>query len=393
MVTVTWKSSFVLLALAALLALPVATISSGKDPGLSAFHTRTLAKWPALEAFTSDPVSFFKSAAAAVADRVEPIVEVTHLRNNIFLYGFGTAPQRRITIGRNGYVFLNGGTESSINGLLESECLQAHSEVTEARLRTYLPVLLQFAARRNYAIHFVANPTMPTLYADFLPDSVAKNYREGCLKPMREGSPLERLADIQLIYPFKEMFAQRDETGIFYPSTNFHPSGDSVRVVRDAYLKFVHHGTEFPNERLSGISRISEILGPLGITKRYEQFTLMNPDLIEDGPASKRLSGMLSPYYVNPAVTRVLTNKNPAATGTALLMSDSFGNEASVAFATAFKRLIWVNAAYMKQVSFPFVVDEVEQFEHIDSMILLFQEGGLEQLVGWGWEITVLHLR
>jgi hypothetical protein len=376
-----------LLILAFLLLLPIVTIPSQDETQLTKFHNRTLSPWPSLAAAASDPTGYFKMISQSLADRVNPIIAASSLQGQILLYVLHTPPQKRVTLGPRGHIFLNSASDERVNELFYAECIDAHSELMIASLQRSIPIFMERAKMLQASIHFVITPTTSTLYADSLPDSVPRIFREACLKILKSGSPLEHLSHLNVIYPFAEMKSARGDDA-FYPIANFHPTGSSVQLVREAYLKFTNRNGVVTDEALQPTYEPSEILSSYGIAKVYKRYVIQNAGLVEDEKINTALDRNLRDSFSNPPLTRVFVNSSGSSKGTALMLSDSFGREGSRAFAAAFKRLIWINRAGMKDGKIGQVIDEVVRLERVDSIILLFNEGGVGQINVWARDLA-----
>jgi len=62
------------------------------------------------------------------------------------------------------------------------------------------------------------------------------------------------------------------------------------------------------------------------------------------------------------------------------MLSDSFGDWASFAFAGAFRQLIHVNTNDLRRRQASRLLDRLTEFDRIDRVILLVQEGNTERI-------------
>ena len=167
-------------------------------------------------------------------------------------------PQKRVTIGKKGFIFLNGASDDALNGILELTCIRAHTEEAASALKRALMPLAKYAEPRGIAVDVVLVPTPATLYGDFLPSSVPKKYRTACRERTAGYTPLlklEQRSPVNFLFPFLEMKELRLDEG-FFPKGNWHPTGLSLKIIRDAYLRGLGVNVEVKDKQLVVVRRI-----------------------------------------------------------------------------------------------------------------------------------------
>jgi hypothetical protein len=372
--------------LAILLVLPVATIPLQDTSELEKFHNRVLRKWPSAELFLVDPARFFKDAAQWIGDRANPIIGASILHKKMLYYVLHSPPERRVSLGKNGYAFMNGGSELDVNGMLEQACVKTHGDEYIGQLVHNLSIFRKYGAKYGVPIYVVIVPILPSLYGDYLPRSVPRRYREACMARSLGYSPLPILAardDTNLIYPMAEMRKLRDDPA-FFPKSNFHADGLSVKTIREAFLKKTGYPTTI-RETMELGSLTSEVLRPYGILEPIPVYVIYSPGISNDDAASARFVKELHGLWTYPPLVHVYANPNEGVSPkTVLMVSDSFGGTASRVFSGAFKRLIWLFMNLIAHDKVDEAIARVSRIERPDVIVLLVNEGGLEALFNWG---------
>lgn len=372
-------------AIAGLLFLPVVLIGIQNKVNLEAFHNRLLRPWPAVDLFQKSPVEYFGAAKGWLADRVFPIVGVSQLTKATLLDVLGSPPQRRVTMGRDGYIFLNGSSDADVYGIFDSVCVRAHESAMSRKVAAALTSLAAYSQARGVKVDVVVVPTMASLYAENLPDSVPTKYRTACGERAKGNSPLIEVAsqsDGRMTYPLREMNAARGDAA-FFPKANWHANGLSLKVARDAYLG--RRALALPtSERLELTSGQSEILSTYRIARNFPVYRILDDSLAEKPAEAEALANLTRDLF---SVPRVVTHAYESTTApnreTVLMLSDSYGDFASGVFGGAFGKLLHVTTNDMAERNAPMLVDRVAKVQKLDRIILLVMEGNLERVINW----------
>jgi hypothetical protein len=368
--------------IALLLAIPAVTIPSNSEEKLRSFHNRTLEVWPRSKKLVRDPAGYFRQAGRWMADRAGPIIEAASLEKRLLIFVLGTPPQPRITLGKDGYVFVNGSSDELIDDLFEGECRASQTEATYQALARSLPKLGEIGPQLGVSVHAIAVPMTSILYADHLPRSVPAKLREACLSELTGESrlsTLDRQPELNFIYPFAEMKALRDTEG-FFPKANYHPMGMSLKVLRDVYLR--RAGIEATiDESLELRSVASEILSTYGMSVAYPEYVIRNDRIATDAAAGQRIKGALIDLFAADKLEVKVYVNTGHATRTALLLSDSVGIAAAPVFAAGFRRLVWVYKRGIRSAADAgTLLARVRAIEPVDTMILLLNVGSAADL-------------
>ena len=376
---------FILAILAVILLVPVLCIPFQDVETLEQFHNRKLRQWPAGSTFAHDPAQYFRKTKDWLADRAFPIIQASTFQKKVLFYGLGTAPQRRITMGKNGFIFLNGNSDSDINCIFSINCGKAHSEPYIKAFKDGLPALAHYSQSRKITVDIVVFPTMASIYGDYLPESVPEDCRSACMERTNGRSPLvdlQKHAPVTLVYPLLEMKAARDDEA-FFPKANWHADGLSLRVARDAYLARLGVTTPVQDTIELGEGP-SELLSFYGIMKNFPVYTIHNPHLREDGDRAAALKQRIADLFIGPiGKTRVFDNTQPIIPESVLVISDSFGERASAVFAGAFQHLMWVCTNDMDHTRVVELIDRASQLAAVDRIIIMATEGNTPLVAVW----------
>ena len=366
------------------LLVPVLGLRLQDESTLEQLHYHTLSKWPNPRDLPVNPAGYFSQARNWLAERAYPIIAASRLSNKILYYVFDTSPQPRITLGKDGFLFVNGHSDDTVNESFDNLCIKAHSPSASQHLQKSFASLAKFAGERGIAVDVVIVPTTPTLYGDYLPASVPPNYLSECRQRSGGDSPLLRIpkpAGMTFVYPFLQMKAARDDEA-FYPKGNFHASGMSLKVARDAYLDAIGAQGRV-DDRLDRGFAPSEILAGYGITAQLPSYFVLNEHVRRDLERQAVLAKAVGDLYPHPGfAANYYVNSKPLLPDSVLMVSDSFGDRASEVFAGAFASTFQVASSLPKE-RLRELIERVSQLEHTSRLILLVQEGGVEQIVTW----------
>jgi hypothetical protein len=367
--------------LAQLLALPVLGIALQDEAQLAEFHNHALAPWPDADVLSADPTAYVRAGRTWLNEHVFPVQLATRTQKTVFLRWFREPPEPRVSLGDDGHIFLNGGSNQTLFGLFATACEHAHSEDVVSALQRALRYWSGPTLRREIATDFVVIPTAATLYADKLPPATPAHHRQACLERMQGRSPL-LFDQPHFEYPLLEMLAGKSDPA-FYPKGNWHATGLSLQVVRNVYLaKLGKRGVV--NEDLRLEHGPAEILLTYGIVWDRPHYTLKNPAVTnapEDNSRVRRAVAQL--FRGDRFVTHAFHSARPVLDETVLMLSDSFGDAAAEVFAGAFRTLIQINLNDLSAGRPSDVIEQVQQVMRLDRVVFLVQEGNAPQLAAW----------
>ncbi|HET8933745.1 MAG TPA: hypothetical protein VFN67_09910 [Polyangiales bacterium] len=367
--------------LAQLLAAPALGIVLQDESQLADFHNHALAPWPSSQLLAADPSVYFQGARTWLTERIFPVQLATRIQKTVLLNWLNEAPEPRISLGDDGHIFLNGGSNQSLYGLFALACVYAH---TDAAARS-LEQAMQYWTSLGLPSDFVVIPTAASLYADKLPSSTPQNLRTACLERTAGRSALLSVRapeKIHFLYPLHEMLAAKDDAG-FYPKANWHAAGKSLQLVRDTYLAQLGVQQRV-QESLRRGSGPAEILLSYGIDWERPRYFVDNPAVSTAAHSDALVRSALAPFFRgNRFVTHAYENTLPVLDQHVLLLTDSFGDLAAEVFAGAFRSVVQVNVNDLQAGGASFVIQRVRETQPIDRVIFLIQEGNVASLALW----------
>jgi hypothetical protein len=369
--------------LAACLLAPTLGIALQDQAALLAFHSRALSSWPEAQGFARDPVRYFQGMRTWAAERVFPIRQATQLQAEM-LFLMGSPPEARVTLGEDGHVFLNGGTNDTVDQIFATTCIAAHEQRAVAMLERTFAARSSSPEGLRHPIDVIAVPTPASVYGDKLPKSVAPKYRQACLERVLGHSPLlsvRTTAPISFMYPLTELLAGREDDA-FYPIGNYHPLGLSLKVVRDSYLA----RRQVPgsvDEQIELGKAPAEVLFMSGVNRDHLRYFIRNPHVQERTYKSAELSRWIGSLFVREDLPRVFTNSKPLIEERVLMLSDSYGVGAGEVFAGAFRQVVQVTVNHMRNGETRRLLQRIEYVEPFDRLIVLFQEGNMYRVAEW----------
>lgn len=375
--------------LALLLLVPVLGLPLQNEQALARFHNRSLMAWPPAAGWIDDPVANFAQARRWLGDRVFPIVQAATLHKLVLLKAFDTAPQRRITMGQGGFIFLNGSAEDRLYDMLDDVCVKAHDPAAFGAFQRALPAVQAFGQRHGMAIDIVIVPTSATLYGGYLPATLPRRLRQACQDDAVNASALSRAAAGAAppwIYPRAAMVAQRHVPG-FYPPGNWHADGLSVKVARDAYLQGL--GVPLPQgEQVQPLIAPAELLATYGIDWPLPMVRVASHAVQRDPAAALAMRQQVAGLFDVPVVAvQGFRNLQPVLDQSVVMLSDSFGGRSAAVFAGAFGRLVQVNLAGLHPSRAGQLILQAQALQPVDRVILLVQEGNLGLVTAWAQAI------
>lgn len=376
---------------ALLLLIPVLGMQLQSTERLEIFHNRRLQPWPAATAFVADPVAWVRAARGWLGDRVYPIRRAAQWRKRFLLNVLHTAPGRHVALGEDGYVFLTGTSNSTPYDILQNSCINAHIPSAGPAMQRALREAAEYGRRRGIAVDVVVMPTLLSLYADRLPASVPAQYRAACRAAAAGDSPLLRItapAGTHYVFPFHELQALRDDPG-FFPQANWHASGWSIQVARDAYLAAL--GLPAPaQETRTPVQLPSEILRMSDLTRLQPAYELHNANVQIDTDGEAGFRAAIGELIPNPYfITAVYRNAAVTNGESVLILSDSYGQLFAPALAGAFASVAQVTANEMAPGDAARLIAQTARWRKLDRVILLTHDGGAFRIYGWTQSLRV----
>lgn len=365
------------------LLVPVLGVAWQDQTAAARFHNRALAPWPPANAFANPP-DYFRQARAWLADRAWP-VEAVALQKRILYFVLRSPPAYKLTIGLDGQLFLNSWNEIEPNVLLEALCVRAHGDEARQGLTRALPEFADYARLRGIPVDVVVAPTTATLYAPLLPSSVQRRLRDACNAVAAGRSTLRDVVappDVRFLYAFDALRAHTADPA-FYPRNNWHASGKSLAVLRDAWLASAGLAAAI-DERIEPVVEPAEMLLMSGVDDPQPAYAVRNAHVRHDDARNAAFRVAVAGLFTNPAFpTHVYTNDRAPIRQSLLIVSDSFGQLAAEVFAGAFADVVQVNTNDLPFGDVATLIDRANALHRVDRILFLFQEGGVDRAINY----------
>lgn len=365
-----------------LLSLP-AVIGFGWNSGaaLQKQENRKMAPWPPLELLHDEPKTFIKSFEAFLKDRVGFRHFANTLYRKIRYYIFKDAPLHNISIGKDGFVFMNSHRIDKPNFVFDLLCIQQVNPSKElfSSMDQSFTNASHYYTTRGYNTTILAAPTNIAIYPDKLPLRVDRKYRDSCMSYSEENGLIFQLGrrgqdtgDYKLYYPYKQFKSHRDEP-YFFPKEKWHWTGRSTYLfARDlAY----HTGVlkELKTDDPAVPDFVSDDLRMFfgferrikALTYRYERFNTRKE--IPDWQFALSRNGGLAHYSTNNA----LSNKR------ALLLGNSFGIELAPHLARIFQDFYYFNLNKIQKNEEENFFRTITEHTRPDYIYILFDDAGI----------------
>ena len=290
---------------------------------------------------------------------------------------FGASPQPNVSVSRHGFIFLAGGDAAHPYSFLVNTCTTESDAAS--KLQAAIDEIGRFARARHVPIDVLLVPTIPTLYGDRLPRAIPAAYRAACAERAAGLSPLTHIQSVEgtrFLYPRDIMLGLRDDPA-FFPIGGYHPTGLSVQVVRDAYLQASGFDAKVA-ENVELTRGPSEVMQYAGVSADIAYYRMWNDAVQVDEAASDSLGVALARFYSQPRSPKVYDDPDAALAQSVLMISDSFGNNEGVSFASAFRRVTQVWVPERDPAALFEAVSAVVPF---DRVVLLFNEGNVQRVI------------
>lgn len=365
-----------------LLSLPAAIGFVGNDTAaLERLENRRMASFPKWSLYQQHPDHFIAAVEQYLKDRVGLRRAANQLYRKLRYFLLKDPPMVNITIGRDGFVFMNSHREDRPDFVFQLLCEQQidPDAALIAEMDRIFASVTGYYANRGSKVTIAAAPTNVALYADKLPLTVDRKYRDACQAyPANDHllAQLERMGRVNnrytLYYPLALFQAHRDEP-YFYPKEKWHWTG------RSAYL--------FARDLL----RFSGVVNRLMLDDPTEVGTV-GDDLMMFFGFSRSVRGLVYPYasfettMEKPKWTASLsreggllrfTTKTALSDTRGLLLANSFGIDLAPHLAKGFSEFYFFNLNSLNKK------EEENFYTHIidrtrpDHIYILFDDAGI----------------
>lgn len=363
------------------LALPGIGTAFSDASARSQWENRSLATFPSLNSSSQTVSSFFRELDDYLNDHFGFALDLNKLYRSVVYYVFGDSPSDVVTIGVDGYVFLNGtaGRGSKFDRL-RTVCMD-HAVGADARaVRDDWIKVLTFFEPRVPALALVIPPSKPVLYPEKLPHSVPAEVREACNRYRLGDYPakqLQRWSENRktIVIDLYDSFYADRFSGNFYPKENFHFSGASAHRAAAITLDRLRIETDAEFNK----SRPATILTPdlsqfFGFRRRI---SLQQFDYDAFGVQQRRGKPDVRDIIERARDFGSFSTSSPLSDRRALVISDSFGVFASSHLAPGYKSVTWINTNALQPKEVTRFFGTFVRERATDDLIFLFHDGSL----------------
>ncbi|MBK1724317.1 hypothetical protein [Thiocystis violacea] len=374
------KARGLLLAMALFLGLPALAMLWTDDAKRADWENHPLAPFPPPWDRAPESAGFFPALDDWIDDHFGLALPLNRLHRRMLFYGFRDSPSPQLSLGRDGFVYLNTHDARHPNAAFTRLCDTGPVNREYDRFaQAWLGILEHFQDAGLRTVLGIA-PTKPVVYPDRLPNSVPRAIRAACLGYRQAPPPLRRLVEdaktrgLRVVYPLDAFVAHRDDDN-FYPRESFHFSGQSAQLFAQTLMREVGIDPQ-----------------PIAIAPRYEG--RIKADLQKILGFNRRIRSTQTDYgafdtrvayrqpdFVTTCYQRALDfgtyeTGAPITERTALILSDSFGAFTAAHLAPAYRRLTWINVSDLRDEEGPgFLTDCLGRIPAQD-LFFVFHDGG-----------------
>lgn len=334
-----------ILGVALLLAIPALTAPFADHSARSNWENRPLAPFPALR---GDAAHFFGDVDRFLDDHYGLAVPINRLYRRAVFYGFRDSPSRALSIGDDGFLFVNMGPAAPARfDAFQVLCSEATDPAVIEREWPPWIVGLQRLRKQGHRVGVAIAPSKQVVYPEKLPTSVPRIHREACSRYAERPSLARRLVEegqqrkLAIVYPLDE-FRERRYDGNFYPREQFHVLDHAGHVLGLALLRGLRMEPPrnyFPFRDGVVVSNdLARLLGfPFRISTRIYDYAPSRPRRVAMQPA------FVPDYYARARDWGTIVSERAYTRRTALIVSNSFGRAVAKHIAPAYRSTTWIN--------------------------------------------------
>ncbi len=377
-----WPARLLIGLLFCLLSLPAALGFVWNEAASSQkLENRRMADLPTLAVFREDPAKYIEALDRYLKDHVGLRRAANQMYRKLRYALLKDPPLPNITIGRDGFVFMNSHRVDQPDFVFDLLCRQQINPDPALRAemdRTFASVSGYYSAR-GFKVTIAAAPTNVALYADKLSRTVDRKYRDACQAYPESDhllAQLERMGRMDgsytLYYPLALFQAHRDEP-YFYPKEKWHWTGRSAYLFARDLLRFSGVVDRLIESDQAEVGVVGDDLSMFfsfprtikALTYPYANFetTVRRPPW---GPSLTKQSGLLH-----------FATKNGLSAKRGLLISNSFGIDLAPHLAKGFGDFYFFNLNHLRPVEeerfFARIVDKTRP----DHIYILFDDAGI----------------
>ena len=371
------QARLLILALAVLLLTPALASFVTDHESRARWEKRALASFDQVgDAITAKEL--FTALEQFINDHIGFAMPLNKFYRHTQFYLFGDSPIPNVSIGSDGFVFVNSASTLHPNQRLVKTCKPANEAV--ARAGRHVRQMFDAVRGTELSLTFAVVPSKLLLYADRLPNTVPNELREACasLEPQLTlpGQLEKQFGEQQNLFyfPLTELARHRDAEA-FYPPGNFHSNSMSNHLFAEDLLQKM--GIE-PGEGFSKGASLRSVRADIKMLG-FEREALVWSYPYDDYVITSRRQQpkWIRKFFKHARDFGTFETGNPASERVALVFSNSFGKYVTPHIAPGFRRLhhISLNDVKIKEMSGG--LSEVIARLQPTDLIILVHDGGI----------------
>ena len=346
------------------------------------WERRELAGFPIISDLYLRPVKYFGALDLYLNDHFGLARFLNKLNRKGLFYAFNTTPSKNISIGRDGFIYLNSHSKKDKNMVFKYYCNERqYDEAYFVNTASSIKVVEENFTRRGYRFFFGLAPSKPVIYPYNLPESVPKKLKDACSNASQSDfGTVKMIVGLQetgskIYYPYS-LFQGRQHEKYFYPKENFHWKGKSAHLFAGGLLRSLgiqvtknYHDGAFLKEDQSDLSNFLGFSLPVKVwSYPYNDFGVKHMPVLP-GPTEK--------YYERVNDYSYYRTNSPLSDRKAIILSDSFGYNAVSHLAPGYTEVLHINISNLQEPEKrSFYVDYIDNYKP-DDVIFLFHDAGI----------------
>ena len=344
-------------------------------------ENRKMAPLPSPALFKKDPARYIKGLDDFLKDRVGGRRLANQAYRELRYYVLKDPPLSNVSIGRDGFVFMNSHRIDRPNFVYHLLCEQQANpaDTLLQEMDQIFTSVSSYYRQRGYPVTITAAPTNVAIYPDKLPLTLDRKYRDLCQAYDNNNALLYQLQRMgqqtgryTVYYPLA-LFKQHRDEPYFWPKELFHWSGRSAFLfARDLLVQ-------------SGIVDTLKLDDPAKVG-------LVGDDLVMFFGFSRKVKAYKYPYANFQTTVQEpewitslskqkgmlhFTTANGLSQKKGLLISNSFGIELAPHLAKGFSDFYFFNLNHLRPEDAPRFFKNIVDKTQPDHIYILFDDAGI----------------
>ncbi|WP_154224229.1 hypothetical protein [Marinicella rhabdoformis] len=290
---------------------------------------------------------------------------------NYFLYKETTS--KRVSIGKNGYLYLNSHGNDNKNAILKSVCnVTTPTEATLKKMKSGLNRFIDHHQTKGIETAITIIPTKSKIYPEFLPNM--EGHWCDNTHPTWIDEFISDLNNSQLIYPLALFKAWKTEFDVFLPK-RFHWNGKTPYKMAQKILKHWNiEQTLFPSSSIEPIkSDLNNHLAGLAFFDTTTKYSYLDEKMTRCRNADC-ITGFKS-HYERGVVQQYKRNTDNSLT--LLILSDSFGPGITRQLPIGFSEVVSVDLNHLQKNEEKAFIKWIVKKVKPSHMLYVMHDGGI----------------